>query len=535
VSAAASLYYLDGIPRYAPPAPPAAPVERPIRLPASGPLHRHPDNPRYFTDGTGRAILLTGAHTWANFQDNGFGDPPPAFNYDTYLDFLVANNHNFIRLWCWEQSRWAPWVTADDYHFHPGPAFQRTGPGTALDGKPRFNLDLLDPAYFERLRSRIARAAERGIYVSIMLFNGWAIDNAHADLRRGNPWHGHPFNRLNNANGVDGDPNGNDGGEETHQLLIPRITAYQEAYVRRVVDSINEFDNVLFEISNESYATSRNWQYHMIRLIHDHEATKPKQHPVGMTQYQWPGRNIDLLAGPADWISPWEELPDHPYRDNPRPADGAKVVIVDTDHLWGIGGDRGWAWKSVLRGNHPIFMDGYDGAAVGSGAPARWDVRRASWKDVFNDLLRRSPRPAGWDPDAERWVSLRATLGYILALTQRIKLAAMTPRPELASTGYCLAGTDGSSTEYLIYTEDSTRPIRVDLSGFSGAVRQTWLDPQTGRTVVLGEIHGGAIRALMPPFGGDAVLHLRGKGADLSRRPDRVSAVPDRQPAAGRQ
>jgi hypothetical protein len=34
-----------------------------------GPLRVHPANPRYFTDGSGRAIVPTGSHTWGNFQD----------------------------------------------------------------------------------------------------------------------------------------------------------------------------------------------------------------------------------------------------------------------------------------------------------------------------------------------------------------------------------------------------------------------------------------------------------------------------------
>ena len=34
-----------------------------------GPLRRCPANPRYFTDDTGRAIYLSGSHTWAVFQD----------------------------------------------------------------------------------------------------------------------------------------------------------------------------------------------------------------------------------------------------------------------------------------------------------------------------------------------------------------------------------------------------------------------------------------------------------------------------------
>lgn len=357
-------YYQDGIPEYKPPVFVTHPVQVPNSLLGRGPLRVDDENPRYFADGSGQPVMLVGDHTWSNLQDNGRGQPPPAFDYEHYLDFLAANHINFFRLWCWEQSRWAPWTTSDNYYFHPGPPFKRTGPGNALDGRPKFDLEQFDPAYFERLHARVQQAGERGIYVAIMLFNGWAIDNEHSHLRRGNPWRGHPFNGSNNVNGVDGDPNGNDGGEETHQLIEPRITAYQEAYVRRVIDAVNDLDNVLFEISNESYSNSKQWQYHMIDLIHEYEAGKASQHPVGMSQYQWPGSNADLFEGPADWIAPWEELPEYPYRNDPPVADGRKVVIVDTDHLWGIGGDRRWAWKSFLRGAQPSFMDGYDGASV---------------------------------------------------------------------------------------------------------------------------------------------------------------------------
>lgn len=38
---------------------------------ATGPLHLLKSNTRYFTDGSGRAIFLTGTHNWNNFQDTG--------------------------------------------------------------------------------------------------------------------------------------------------------------------------------------------------------------------------------------------------------------------------------------------------------------------------------------------------------------------------------------------------------------------------------------------------------------------------------
>ena len=36
-----------------------------------------------------------------------------------------------------------------------------------------------------------------------------------------------------------------------------------------------------------------------------------------------------------------------------------QIIVNDTDHVYGIGGDRIWAWKSFMRGLHPIFMDPY--------------------------------------------------------------------------------------------------------------------------------------------------------------------------------
>ncbi|MHC4567094.1 MAG: hypothetical protein ACYTE3_15230, partial [Planctomycetota bacterium] len=74
---------------------------------ARGPLRIHPENPRYFTDGTHindgslRAVYLTGAHTWNNLVDMGRSDPPEEFHFGAYLDFLERHHHNFVRLWAW--------------------------------------------------------------------------------------------------------------------------------------------------------------------------------------------------------------------------------------------------------------------------------------------------------------------------------------------------------------------------------------------------------------------------------------------------
>ena len=128
----------------------------------------------------------------------------------------------------------------------------------------------------------------------------------------------------------------------------------QQAYVRKLIDTVGDLDNVLYEISNESPSSSVQWQYNIINYIKSYEAGRSKQHPVGMT-VPWPGgSNSHVFNGPADWVSPNSE---NGFKDNPPTNNGSKVILIDTDHLWGGGGDIAWVWKSFARGHNPIFMD----------------------------------------------------------------------------------------------------------------------------------------------------------------------------------
>jgi hypothetical protein len=61
------------------------------------------------------------------------------------------------------------------------------------------------------------------------------------------------------------------------------------------------------------------------------------------------------------------------------------VVIVDTDHLWGIGGDAAWVRKVLSAGHHVAYMDpldedaGREGARVTMGSGA-WKLSEPSHK-----------------------------------------------------------------------------------------------------------------------------------------------------------
>ncbi|MFN3650883.1 MAG: DUF6298 domain-containing protein [Armatimonadota bacterium] len=457
--------------------------------PAKGPLRVHPDNPRYFTDGAAgsdgrlKAVFLTGSHTWTNLIDRGPSDPPPAFEFERYLDLLQRHHHNFIRLWGRQLSWYREYGTRE---LRAGPlAWPRTGPGLALDGKPRFNLAKHDPAYFQRLRERAQGAGERGIYVSVMLFGGY--QEAEAE------WAGSPFHRDNNVNGIDGDPDQDGLGRETQSLaeLPAAVAELQKAYVRKVIDTVGDLDNVLYEISNESGGYSVEWQNDLIRFIKSYEKTRPKQHPVGLTAVDLPLDRVraELDASPADWVSylfaakPLAGLEAFDPR-NPFVASGRKVSIQDSDHWWvkELYGDaefgRDWVWKGFCRGHNPILME---------------HLPPVSFLDADYPL-------SSTDPG---YSASREAMGQTRRYAERVNLAAMAPLPDLASTGYCLAD---PGQEYLVYLPAGGAVI-VDLSAAAGELTAEWLNPVEGGTAA-GTVPGGARRELRAPFSGPAVLYL---------------------------
>jgi hypothetical protein len=439
----------------------------------NGTLRISSANPRYFEDPQGNVVYLAGSHTWLDFQDAGDGFPPAPFDYPEYLAWLVARHHNFTRLWSWEQSRWVTDVPSEDYWFNPGPPYVRTGPGVALDARPRFNLSQLDQAFFDRLRQRVVQARDAGVYVAVMLFDGWSV----ADLGIGanNPWRGHPFNAGNNVNGLDGDSNHDGRGPEVHTLGNPSVLALQEAYVRKVVDSVNDLDNVLYEICNECNASSTAWQYHMIDLIHSHEATLPKRHPVGMT-VPWPGGdNATLFASDAEWISPNLD-----YAGTAVPSPPAKVILTDSDHICGVCKDGDWVWRSFMNGGNVLFMDVYDGLNEGVGG-------------------------LGFDPNDPRFVSARRAIGQTRDFADRIALGSMSPRGSLSSTAFALAG----GGQMLAYRPASSGNITVNLASLPGPLSVEWLNVDTGVVTTGSNVAGGGTLALTPPFAAPAVVYLR--------------------------
>jgi hypothetical protein len=439
-----------------------------------GPLKVDPSNPRYFTDGSGRSIYLTGSHNWNNLVEEPVPNPASEFDYQGYLNFLNNYSHNFIRLWAFEPQ----YVYQNTLRVTNAPfPWKRTGPGKAADGKPKFDLTQFEQSYFDRLRSRVIAARDKGIYVSVMLFEGWCLAGQEKGMNR-ECWTWHPFNINNNINSINADSNGDGKGYEFYTQSVPSIVkGIQKAYIRKVVDAVNDLDNVLYEIVNEATPLSVSFQYEMINYLKSYESTKSKKHPMGMTNPYWHPNNTDLFNSPADWISPGY-LPTEDYRSNPPASDGHKVILLDTDHIWGMGGDRAWVWKSFLRGYNPIYMDSFD--------PSDWEKAKGRW-----------------DPE-----DARRAMGHTLTYATKINLVSMVPHNDLSSTTYCLAN---PGSEYLIYKPMRRNPTKhfftVNLK--AGTYNYEWFNPSRSIIVSTGSFTvSDGNKFFIPPFFGDAVLYI---------------------------
>jgi hypothetical protein len=401
------------------------------------PLRRSKANPRYF-ENSGGLIFLTGSHTWNDVQEQSASDPPTALDYNAYIAFLKSNNHNFTRLWAWDQ----PKSTCDDTPFYTEPfPWVRSGPGSASDGKPKFNLREFNSDYFDRLRRRVQQAQNSGIFVDVMLFDGFGV------IACGSDDDGFPFYSRNNVNGIDA-ARGAASWRKTgsfrsiHNFPFFRryfchhewvtgtdrvVVAVQKAYVAKVLETLNEFDNVLWEVANEAGANSTRWQRDMIRFIREYEGRLPKQHPIGFTFQQGTtcnGETKTLFQSDADWISPGADVDDYEAEmSGPTPNDGKKVIVSDTDHLWGNGGSPLWVWKSFMRGMNILYMD----------APFPRE-----------GVLSRTNDPT------------RQAMGDLLSFSRQLLLASLVPSLTACSTRFgmvdpgdeyiCLAPTGGTFT-----------------------------------------------------------------------------------------
>ncbi len=461
--------------------------------PITGEL-RASSNPHYFQDAHGVAIILNGSQTWNTLQDWGTEGSVQTLDFGAFVKFLTAHGHNFTLLWTVEMPKMCghppPATTPSGFTVSPLP-WARTGPGRATDGGLKFDLTNFDQSFFDRLRTRVQALNNTGIYAGVYLFTGEFLNIFRC------PGDGYPLTGANNINDVDdGYVSGKQGINALTMTAPNAITRVQDAYVEKVIDTLNDLPNVLWVVSEEAPSNSVWWNNHQISHIRAYESGKPHHHPIG---YAAPISTWDSIIynSDADWVAPSTIVSPASSCGAGKPA--CKVNVNDSDHSYfGIWKDtpqqnRNYAWENFTTGNQVLFMDPY-----------------VVYLSRENRNLCVSPTHSICRAPDPRWDNLRDNLGYILKYSHKLNLSRVAPRDTLSSTGFCLAQTPSAGAEYLIYAP-AAGPFTVDLSAMPATrtLAVEWFNPATG-SVIPGEPvpSGSSARIFTPPFSGDAVLYL---------------------------
>jgi Putative collagen-binding domain of a collagenase len=462
--------------------------------PIGGPL-RASKNPHYFADASGAPLILCGSHSWNTLQDWGINGSIRPLDFDAFIRFLNAHGHNCTLLWYTELPRFHGLPTTDadppDFTVKPHP-WLRPGPGLATDGEPRFDLTKFNPEYFDRLRTRVQALDKAGIYVGVYLFTGEWV------LRFRCPTDGYPFSGPNNINEADDGYRDKSSAVSSVTMTTPNtITGFQDVYIKKVIDTLNDLPNVLWIVSEEAPTASTWWNDHLISFVRAYEKEKPFQHPIGYaTLGERPNDSI-LYNSDADWVAPWARI--SPTKSTGTGNPPAKVNINDSDHSYYRMWDdtpqknRNYIWENFANGSQVLFMDPY----------------LVNWPKWKRNLCLDHVNGIGTAPDP-RYDNFRDNMGYLVRYSRRLNLAEVTPRGELSSTGFCLAQTPAVGAEYLVYAPDGGS-FTLDLSAMpnSQCLAVEWFDPANGNTITQSPVPAGSSsQSFRAPFHGDAVLYV---------------------------
>jgi hypothetical protein len=263
----------------------------------------------------GRPITLAGNHTWDVVQ--------PINGNRTSLDKLTGN---FTRLWTVETRAFVssspPFVGAD-----PGLIRVKGGPwkkDLSLHGK-----------FYRRMEKAVAAADRRDVVTGVVLFEGSLPDLFPR------AWEFHPFRRH---------------GPATHHDVHARgpWNRYQKAHIKRMVKTLEGYDNVLFEVGNELTKPSTGWfQGWVVKQVR-----KLTDKPVGVSYARGvhpSGGQQWMLRTGADWIAP----------GGPAKVSGfTGPQVLDTDHSWALRSNLP-GLQAAARAGRPIWlMDGMRGTML---------------------------------------------------------------------------------------------------------------------------------------------------------------------------
>lgn len=240
-------------------------------------IRLHPKNNHYFEYKNQATVLITsGEHYGAVINLD--------FDFETYLATLhrIGLNHTRIFLgdyveepnaFCIEKNTLAP---AEGRFICPW--LRSNVPGFSRGGN-KFDLDRWNPAYFERLHQFMSSAQEKDIIVeAVLFFAGYLFQ--HSPL--------HHSNNINKSDPIT--------AKQYLTLGNGNILTRQRQYCQKLVQELNQYDNLIFNVANEPWfdnqehpgfaspppLATKKWIQQVSDWIVETERALPKKHLISL-------------------------------------------------------------------------------------------------------------------------------------------------------------------------------------------------------------------------------------------------------------
>lgn len=234
-------------------------------------IRKHTKNPKIFEyKGKPLKLLCATEHYGAVMNR--------PFDYEAYISECADKKQNYTRLFLLFRELQLsnnPYSTCKPESPDYMAPYERTGPGLACDGLPKYDLYKWNSEFFERLHGFMKSCEAHGIIVEVTLFSNSYSQKLFELL---------PVCSENNINGL---PHIEFGQVMSNQ--VSEFFAVQERYVRKVVSELNQYPNYFFEICNEPASfnpitvtadEANEWQDAIIGIIRQAEATMENRHMI---------------------------------------------------------------------------------------------------------------------------------------------------------------------------------------------------------------------------------------------------------------
>jgi hypothetical protein len=355
------------------------------------------------------------------------------------------------------------------------PFLRSTTPG-ANDGGNKFDLNQLNPAYFKRLNDISQFAQQNEVFILYVIWDEIPIESGLAR------WEYNPFNPDNNINGL-GLPSLS-AVPEFFDLGNAALLAIQEAFMTKVLDTVAQYGNVLFSISNE-YTGSTAWHRHWVDFIN----------------------NYEVVSGIAPILT--NELE---YVNNFSP-DYTDLISLTTTQT---GGNGNW------RNTRPV-VNHKTGPKFER--PNERDAARKAWWSVFvhGGHTSDDSHDGGDPPDQHNssdTLVAREQTRHFRTFIERLPYNEMVPDFTIRSG--LVSGGDARIKLGEIYVVhlSSGGSVTVDLSDAVGTLEVEWFNPRSGTYSGQTTVAAGLSQTFSAPFTGDAVLNIFKSGSIDRTRPN---------------